>query len=182
MGPQNSLCICAIDLSIPHSFKNYRFTVCFVNWCTSLPFSSVQSLSHVRLCDPMDCSTPGFPVHHQLPELAQMYVHQVGDTIQPSHSLSSPSPSAFYLSQHQGLFQLSQFFASGGQSIGVSASLLPMNIQDWFPLGLTGLISLQSKELSRVFSNTTAYKHQFFIAQLSLWSNSHIRTWPLEKS
>ena len=75
-----------------------------------------------------------------------------------------------------GSFPVSQFFASGGQSIGAltSASVLLMNIQDWFPLGLTGLI-LQSKGLSRVFSNTSVQKHQFFDAQLSLWSNSHIR-------
>ena len=69
-------------------------------------FSSVQSLSHVRLSvTPMDCSTPGFPVHHQLPELAQTHVHRIGDAIQPSHPLPSPSPLAFNLSQHQGLFQ-----------------------------------------------------------------------------
>ena len=82
-----------------------------------------------------------------------------------------------------GSFPMSQFFASGGQSIGVSASAsnLPMNIQDWFPLGWTGWISLQSKGLSRVFSNTTVQKHQFFGALLSLWSNSHIHTWLLEK-
>ena len=66
---------------------------------------SVQSLSRVRLCDPMDCSTPDFTVHHQLPELAQTHVHRVGDAIQPSHPLSSPSPPALSLSQHQGLFQ-----------------------------------------------------------------------------
>ena len=80
-------------------------------------------------------------------------------------------------------FPMSQFFASCGQSIGVSASasVLPMNIQDWFPLGWTGWISLQSKGFSRVFSNTTVQKHQFFSAQLSLWSNSHIHTWLLEK-
>ena len=80
-------------------------------------------------------------------------------------------------------FQMNQFFASGGQSIGVStsASVLPMNIQDWFPLGWTAWISLQSKGLSRVFSNTTVQKHQFFSAQLFLQSNSHIHTWPLEK-
>ena len=82
-----------------------------------------------------------------------------------------------------GSFQRSQLFAWGGQSIGVSAStsILPMNIQDWFPLGLTGWISLQSKGLSRVFSNTTVLKHQFFCTQLSLQSNSHIHTWLLEK-
>ena len=80
-------------------------------------------------------------------------------------------------------FQISQFFTSGGQSIGgsASASVLSMNIQDWFPLGRTGLISLQSKELSRVCSNNTFQKHQFFDAQLSLWSNSRIHTWLLEK-
>ena len=82
-----------------------------------------------------------------------------------------------------GSFSMSQFFASGGQSIGVSASasVLPMNIQDWFPLGWIGWISLHSKGLSRVFSNTTVQKHQFFSTQSSLWSNSHIHTWLLEK-
>ena len=82
-----------------------------------------------------------------------------------------------------GSFQMSQFFASGGQNIGVSASgsVLPMNIQDWSPLGWTGWISLQSTGLSRVFSNTTVQKHQFFSTQLSSQSNSHIHTWLLEK-
>ena len=81
-------------------------------------------------------------------------------------------------------FPMSQFFAWGGQSIGVSASasVFPMNIQDWFPLGLSGLICLQFKGLSRVFSNTTVQKHQFFATQLPLWYNSHIHTWLLEKS
>ena len=82
-----------------------------------------------------------------------------------------------------GSFQMSQLFASGGQSIGVSASasVLPMNIQGWFLSGLTDLISLQSRKLSRIFSRTTIWKHQFFGTQLSLWSNSHICTWLLEK-
>ena len=82
-----------------------------------------------------------------------------------------------------GYFPVSQFFPLGGQITGVSASAsaLPMNSRDWFPLGWTGLISLQSKGLSRVFSNTTVQKHQFFGTQLSLWSNSHIHTWLLEK-
>ena len=82
-----------------------------------------------------------------------------------------------------GSFQMSHFFASCGQSTGVSASasVLPMNIQDWSPLGWTGWISLQSKRLSRVFSNTTVQKHQFFSTQLSSLSNTHIYTWPLEK-
>ena len=80
-----------------------------------------------------------------------------------------------------GSFPMSRFFTSGGQSIGVSASVLPRNIQDWFPLGWTGWISLQSKGLSRVFSNTTVQKHQFLDAQLSLYSTSHIHAWLLEK-
>ena len=80
-------------------------------------------------------------------------------------------------------FLMSQFFTSGGQSIGVSASasVLPMNIQGWFPLGLTGLIPLLSKGLSRVFCSTTVWKHQFFGTQISSWSNSHGHTWLLEK-
>ena len=130
-------------------------------------FSSVAQ-SCLTLCDPLDCNTPGLPVHHQLLKLAQTHVHRVSDAIQPSYPLSSPSPPAFNLSQHQNLFKWvssSHQWPSGGQSIGVSASasVLPMNIQDWFPLGLTGWISLLSKGLSRVFSNTTVQKHPFFI-------------------
>ena len=133
-------------------------------------FSSVTQLCPT-LCDPW---TAAHPVLHCLPELAQTHVHWVSVAIQPSHPLSSPSPPAFNLSQHQGLFK-SQFFASGGQSTGVSASasVLPMNIQDWFSLGWTGWISLQSKRLSRVFSNTHSSKASilrcsaFFIVQLS---------------
>ena len=100
-------------------------------------------------------------------------------------TLSSVVPISSHLqsSPASGSFQMSQFFTSGGQSIGVSASasILSMNIQDWFPLGGTGLISLQPKGLSRVFSNATVQKHQSFGIQLSLWSNSHIHTWLLEK-
>ena len=107
----------------------------------------------------MNCSTPGLPVHDQLLELTQTHVHWVGDDIQPSHPLSSPSSPAFNLSQHQSL----QLFTSDGQSIrasaSASASVLPVNFQDWFPLGWTGWISLPSKGLSRVFSNATVQKH-----------------------
>ena len=139
-----------------------------------LQIVAVQLLSHIRLCGPRECSTPSFPDLHQLPEFAQAHVHWA---IQPPHPLLSPSPPAFNLSQDQRLFQW------GGQRIGVSvsASVLPVNNQSWFPLGLTGWISLQSKALSGVFSNTIVQKHQFLGAQLSLWSNSHIHTWPLEK-
>ena len=121
------------------------------------------------LCDPMDCSTPGIPVHHQLPDFTQAHVYWVGDAIQPSSSVIAFS-SCLQSFPASGSFQISQFFPIGSQSIGVSASasVLPMNIQDWFPVGWTGWISLQSKGLSRVFSNTTVQKHQFFGTQLSL--------------
>ena len=144
--------------------------------------SSVQLLSCVQLCDPMDCSTPGFPVHHHLPELAYTHSHWVGDAIQPSHPVV-PFSSRLQSFPASGSFPVNQLFASGGQSIGAwaSASVLPMNTQDLFPLWWTGWISLQSKGLSRVFSNTTVWKHQFFGAQLSLRFNSHICTWLLEK-
>ena len=128
----------------------------------------VQSCTTLR--HPMDWSMPGFPVHHQLVEFFQTHVHWVSDAIQPSHLLSSPSPPPSIFPSIR-VFSRSQIFTSGGQSIGVSASasVLPMNIQDWFSLGLTGLISLQSKGLSRIFSNTTVQKHQFFGAKLSFF-------------
>ena len=120
----------------------------------------------LTLCNSMDCSMPGFPVHCQLPELAQTHAHRVSDAISSSVVLFSCLQSF----PASGSFPRSQFFASGGQSIEVSASasVFPMNIQDWFPLGLTGLISLQSKGLSKVFSNTTVQKHQLFGTELSL--------------
>ena len=143
-------------------------------------FSSVTQ-SCLTLCDLMNYSTPGFPVHHQLQELAQTYVHRVSDAIQPSHPLSAPSAPAFNLSQHQILFQR---VISSNQVAKVLELQLQHQSFQWFPLGfplaLTGLI-LQSKGLWRVFSNTTVQNHQFFGAQLSLWFNSHIHTWPLEK-
>ena len=133
-------------------------------------FSSVTK-SCPTLCDPMNRSTPGFPVHHQLPESTQTHVHWVGDAIQPSHPLSSPSPPALNLSQHHCLFQCVSSSHQVAKVLGVSAStsVPPMNTQDWWsPLGWTGWLSLQSKGLSRVFSSTTVQKHQFFGAQLSL--------------
>ena len=145
-------------------------------------FSSVAQ-SCPTLCDPMNRSTPGLPVHHQLPESAQTHVHRVSGAVQPSHPLSPPSPPAPNPSQHQSVFQWvnSWLLAWGGQSTGVSASasVLPMNTQDWSPLEWTGWISLQSKGLSRVFSNTIVQKNEFFGAQLSSQWNSHIHTWPL---
>ena len=124
-------------------------------------FSSVAH-SCPTLWDSMSCSTPGFPVHHQLLELTQTMSIE---SVMPSNHLILCLP-LLPLSIFSSIkvFQMSQFFSSGGQSIGVSVStsVLPMNIQDWFPLGLTALISLQSKGLSRVFSNTMDQKHQFF--------------------
>ena len=124
----------------------------------------------LTLCNPMDFSTPVLPVHHPTPGAysnshpSHRWCHTtISSSVVPfsSHLQSFPA---------SGSFPMSQFFASGGQSIGVSASasVLAMNIQDWFPLGKTGWISLQSKGLSRVFSRTTVQKHQFFSAQLSL--------------
>ena len=132
------------------------------------------------LCDPMDCSTPGFPVLHPLLELAQTHVHWVGDAIQPSHPLFSSCLQSF---QASGPFPMRWLFTSGGQTTGASASatVLPMNIQSWFPLGLTSLISLLSKGLSRVFSSTINQKNEFLRIQPSLWSSSHIHTRLLEK-
>ena len=138
----------------------------------SVQFSSVAQ-SCLTLCNPMNRSTPGLPVHRQLPEFIQTHVHRVSDAIQPSHPLSSPSPPAPNPSQHQS-FPMSQLFTACGQSTGASASasVLAMNTQDWSLLGWTGWISLQSKGLSRVFSNTTVQKHQFFVAQVfSQWAS-----------
>ena len=138
--------------------------------------------SYLTLCDSMDWSTQGFPALHYLSEFAQLHVHWVSDAIQPSHPLSSVSPPAFSLSQHQGLFSINRFFASGGQSIGASASVsvLPMNIEGWFPLGWTVWISLQSKGLSRVFFNITV-KSNNSSALSFLYGPTHIHTWQLEK-
>ena len=148
----------------------------------SLQFSSVTQ-SFPTLCDPMNRSTPGLPVRHQLPEFTQTHVHPVSDAIQPSHSSVVPFSSCPQSLPASESFPMSQLFAWGGQSAGVSAlaSFLPKKSQGGSPSEWTGWISLQSKGLSRVFSSTTVLKHQFFGAQPSSQSNSHIHTWPLEK-
>ena len=104
--------------------------------------------------------------------ISQSFLKLVGDAIQPSHLLLPSSPLAFNLSKHQGLFQWAG--SSGGQSIGASASVLPMNIQDWLPLILTGLIFLLFKGILRIFSGSTVWNHQFFGPQPSWWFNFHI--------
>ena len=151
----------------------------------SIPLHSVQfnrsvvsnslrphELQHTR--PPCPSPTPG--VYSDSCPLSQWCHPTISSSVIPFSSHLQPFPAS-------GSFPMSQFFTSGGQSIGVSASVsvFPMNNQGWFPLGLTGWISLQSKELSRVFSNTTVQKHQFFSTQPSSQSNSHIHTWPLEK-
>ena len=148
-----------------------------------IQFSSVTQ-SCLTLCDPMNCSTPGLPVcpsptpgvHPNSCPSSQWYHPAISSSVIPFSSCSQSLPAS-------GSFPTSQLFARGSQSIGVSAlaSVLPMNTQDWSPLGWTGWTSLQSKGLSRVFSNTTVQKHQFFGAQPSSQSNSHIHKWPLEK-
>ena len=140
-------------------------------------FSSVAQLCPT-LCDPMDSTTPGLPVHHQLPQFTQTHVHWFGDAISSSVAPFSSCPHSF---PALGSFPVSQLFTSGGQSIRASISVFLINIQCWFPSGLTGLISLKSKELSRVFFSTTMWKHQFFGTQLSLGSNFPMRTWLLQK-
>ena len=126
-----------------------QFTVFYLFY-----FNSVAQ-SCPTLCDPMNCSMPGLPVHHQLPEFTQTHIPRVGDAIQPSHPLSSPFPPAPNPSQRQS-FPMSQLFVSDGQSIEVSAlaSVLPKNTQDWSPLEWTGWISLQSKGLSLILIST----------------------------
>ena len=134
-------------------------------------FSSVGSVSQScpTLCDPMDCSTPGLPVHHQLLEFIETYVDWVGDAIQPSHPLLTPSPPALIFPSIKVFSNESILRIRWPKYWSFSFNIVhPMNIHDWFPFGWTGWISFHSKGLSWVFSNTTVQKHQFFGAQLSL--------------
>ena len=151
--------------------------MCYKIWDKSTVGRPAPLTHSLTLWNPMNHSMPIFPVLQYLPEFAQTHVHWVSDAFQPSNPVV-PFSSHLQSFPASGFFQMTQLFASGGQSIEVSAStsVLPMNIQDLFPLGWTGWISLQSKGLSRVFSNTAVQNHQFFGAQFSLWSNSHIHT------
>ena len=149
---------------------NYRckYTLCI---------SSVHSLTHVLLFATVTPWTAAHQASLCITNSWNLLKLVSFELVMPSNHLILCHPFSFCLQSClvSGSFLMSQFFISGAQSIGVSAlaSVLPMNIQDWFPLGWTGLISLQSNVLSRVFSNTTVQKHQFFGTQLSLWSNSH---------
>ena len=145
--------------------------------------SSVQSVaqSYPTVCDPMDRSTPGFSVTNSQSLLKLMSI----EPMTPSSHLILCCPFLLLPSVFPSIriFSSESPLCISGRSIGVSAStsILPMNIQDWFPLGLTSLMSCRPRGLSGVFSNTTVQKHQLFCAQLSLWSISHIHTWLLEK-
>ena len=163
----------------PHGLQHTRLPCPSLSTSTVHFSCSVMSDSlwphepqHAR--PPCPSPTPG--VHPNSCPLSQWCHPTISSSVIPFSSC----PQSFPTSES---FPMSQLFASGDQSTGVSvsASVLPVSIQGWFPLGLTSLISLQSKELSRVFSNTTVQKHQFFGTQLSLWPNSHIRTWLLKK-
>ena len=154
-------------------WKKEVMNVSSVQFSHSVVSDSLQlhGLQHTRLL----CSSPSPHACSNSCPLSQWCHPTISSSVISSSSCLQSFPPS-------GSFPVSQFFSSGGQNIGASASILPMNIQDWFPLGLTGWISLQSKGHSRVFSNTTVQKHQLFGAQLSLWwSSSHIHTRLLEK-
>ena len=168
----------------------YQSSLFITNSWRLLKLMSIESVmpsNHLILCHPLLLLPLIFPsirvfsnesvLSHQVAKVLELQLqHQSFQWIFRIDICMKSFPAS-------GSFPTSYFFASGGQSTGISASVsvLPMNIQDWFPLGLSGWISLQSKGLSRVFSNTMVQKHQFFGTQLSLWSNSHLHTWLLEK-
>ena len=183
----NLLCLCSINKTIRPGWQNVCLQHNLLNISPLLrpsQFSSVQLLSCVWLF-----ATPWTAARQASLSTTSSWgllkLMSIELVVPPNHLILchplSPHLQSFPAS---GSFPMSQFFASGSQSIGVlaSESVLPMNIQDWFPLGCTGWISLQSKGLSGAFSNTTVQKHQFFSAQLSLLSNFHIHTWLLEKA
>ena len=169
--------------------KNYMCFSCstrcfdeYEEWYDYCCCCSVAQLCLTR--QPHGLQPPGLPVPHHIPKFAQVHVHCIGNAIQSSHPLMPSSPSVLSLSQHKGLFQwvgnshhMTKILENDQNS--ASASVLPLNIQDWFPFRLTGLISLLSKALSGVFSSTTVRRHQFFGGLPSLWSSSHNRMWPL---
>ena len=141
-----------------HGFLPTKEDTDLLEVASRVQFSSVAQ-SCLTLFDPMNHSTPGLPVHHQLPKSTQTHVHWVGDAIQPSHPLLSPSPPSLNLSQHQGLFQWvsSSHEVAKILELQLQYQVLPMNTQDWTPLGWTGWISLQSKD-SQEFSPTPQFK------------------------
>ena len=189
MSPDN--CSSALDYLVGHcflsSFWSYYFSVlefhCY-RWRVSLDWIGVvQPLSCVWCFVTPWTAELQASLSFTIPQSLLKFMSI--ESVMPSNHLilCRPFSSCLQSFPASGSFPVTQFFASGGQSIGISASttVVPMNIQSWFPLGLIGLTSLLSKGFSRVFSSTTVWKHKFFGAQLSLRSNSHIHTWPLEK-
>ena len=169
--------------NIPDNLYLYFFTLHCLHWDARatvflLLFSRLVMSSSLQPHGPqhtrLPCASPSPGASSNSCPLSWWCHPTILSSIVPFSSCLQSFPSS-------GSFPLSRLFASGGQSIGASASVLSKNIQNWFPLGLNGLISLQSKAFSRVFSNTTVQKHQFFITQPSLWFNSHIHTRLLEK-
>ena len=165
-------CISSLVRCLLRSLAHFLSSVQFSSVAQSCPTLRPHESQHIR---PL-CPSPAPGVHTNSRPSSQWCHPAISSSVVPFSSWPQSLPAS-------ELFSMSQLFPSGGQSIGVSAlaSVLPMNTWDWSPLGWTSWISLQSMGLSRVFSNTTVQKHQFFNAQLSSQSNSHIHTWPLEK-
>ena len=186
---------CIINIGLSSNFQPvfvFIFTehflqvaLLFVSYKTFLliKVSSVQS--RLTFCNPMNCSTTGFSVHHQLPELTQIHVHWVSDAIQPSHLLSSPSSPASIFPSIRVFSNESVLCIRWPKDWSFSFSISPSNEYSGlisFRLDGFDLLAVQGTLKKRVFSNTTFQKHQFFSAQPSLWSSCHIHTWLLEKA
>ena len=177
MADAKPLCNCEVGRALrAHHVFVFVFFSAILKGRSSDQFSSV-SQSCLTLCDPMNCSTPGLPVHHQLLEFTQTHIHRVGDPAISSFVVPfSSCPQSLPTS---GSFPMSRLFAwDGWTGLSALASFFPKNTQGWSLLEWTGWISLQFREFSRVFSNTAVQTHQFFGAQLSSRLNSHIHTWP----
>ena len=166
--------------TVGHDWATSISLTYFYSFVLGLVFHLVQSLSRVWLLQPHSLQHARLCCLSPTPRDCSTHIHWVSDAIKPSHHLSSLLllPLVF---PNIRVFSSESVLHIRWPNIGASASVLPMNIQDWFPLGLTGLISLLSKGFSRIFSSTTVQKHRFFGAQPSIWFNSHIHTWLQKK-
>ena len=166
---------------MPYALCSFNFPPLNFLHCCCYCFTVTQSCP--TLGNPMDCSTPGLPVLHYHLEFAQIYVHE---SVMPSKHLILCYPLLFLPSVFPSIRAFSNELALRIRQSNIEASaassVIPMNIQGWFHLGFTSLISMQSKGLSRVFSSTRVQKHEFFSTQPSLWLNSHIHIWLLKKN